>query len=312
MKPAVSTLAAAALLASCGYVGPPLPPALDIPSRVTDLRAVEYGDNIRVEFTLPPLTTEGLPLTSVRSVELRAAVPGGTASTFDVPAVTPGPLGRLVPAREWIGQDVVLTVHATGPKGKASDWSNPVTVHVDTPLPRPVNLKAENAEQGVRLTWQGGSAHYRIFRAEGDQKPEQRAEIDSAEYLDTTIHFGMRYQYFVQAIAGPVQQSEVSEPATITPQDVFPPAVPRGISAVAGVNAIELAWERNTEPNFKGYDVYRSVDGAPFEKIASEITAPAYSDHQVETGKTYRYEVSAVDLSGLESERSAPQQVTAQ
>ncbi len=101
------TLAAAVLLAGCGYIGPPQAPALDIPSRVTDLRAVEYGENIRVEFTLPPLTTEGLPLTSVRSVELRAAVSGGTPSIFDVPAVGPGPLGRLIPAREWIGKDVV-------------------------------------------------------------------------------------------------------------------------------------------------------------------------------------------------------------
>ncbi len=120
------------------------------------------------------------------------------------------------------------------------------------------------------------------------------------------------YQYLVQAVAGPTQQSEVSAPATITPKDIFPPAVPSGVSAVAGVNAIELAWERNTEPDFKGYNVYRSVDGGPFEKIASEITAPAYSDHQVESGNTYRYQVSAVDVNGLESQRSAPQQVTAQ
>jgi len=46
-----------ALMAGCGYPGEPKPPTLEIPSRVIDLRAAEYGSNILVEFTLPPLTT---------------------------------------------------------------------------------------------------------------------------------------------------------------------------------------------------------------------------------------------------------------
>ena len=43
--------------------------------------------------------------------------------------------------------------------------------------------------------------------------------------------------------------------------DTFPPAVPVGLMAVAGVNSIELAWQRNTEDDFAGYQVYRSTDG---------------------------------------------------
>ena len=84
------------------------------------------------------------------------------------------------------------------------------------------------------------------------------------------------------------------------------------MTATPGVNAIELAWDRNTESDFKGYNVFRSVEGGPFEKIASLIEAPTYSDHQVEVGKKYRYAVSAVDLTGNESQRSALQEVSAQ
>jgi fibronectin type 3 domain-containing protein len=36
---------------------------------------------------------------------------------------------------------------------------------------------------------------------------------------------------------------------------------------------------------------------------------PAYSDHGVEHGKTYRYEVSAIDQKGNESARSAAVEV---
>ena len=68
-------LVTTALLCGCGYIGPILPPALDIPQRATDLRAAEYGDRIVAYFTLPALTTEGLPLKSVESVEVVAGVP---------------------------------------------------------------------------------------------------------------------------------------------------------------------------------------------------------------------------------------------
>ena len=55
-------------VSGCAYVGDPKPPTLDIPQRVTDLRATEYGAKILVGFTLPPLTTEGLGLTGVESI----------------------------------------------------------------------------------------------------------------------------------------------------------------------------------------------------------------------------------------------------
>ena len=58
--------------------------------------------------------------------------------------------------------------------------------------------------------------------------------------------------------------SVVSEPpAEITPKDKFPPEVPTGVTAAPGVNTIEVAWDRNTEADFKGYNVFRSVDGGP-------------------------------------------------
>ncbi len=52
----------------------------------------------------------------------------------------------------------------------------------------------------------------------------------------------------------------MAEATPITPVDTFAPAVPGAVTAVAGVNTIELlAWTRNGEPDFKGYNVYRSL-----------------------------------------------------
>jgi fibronectin type 3 domain-containing protein len=138
------------------------------------------------------------------------------------------------------------------------------------------------------------------------------ADTDKPEYLDASAQFGMRYQYMVLAFADEKddkQQSLVSDPAaTPTLIDTFAPEVPAGITAAAGVNTIELEWERNTEADFKGYNIFRSVDGAPFEKVASLIEAPTYSDTNVQPGKTYRYSISSVDLVGNESARSEPVQ----
>ena len=297
----------ASLLSACGYVGPPMPPTLDIPVAINDFRAWEYGGDIELEFTLPDKTTEGLPLTSVRSLEVRVG-----DAVISLPVSKPGPVSDRIPATDWIGKDVVLTVRATGPKGKPSAWSNPAALSVIQPLATPSAPKLENVARGVDLTWTGAGPRYRIFRAEGDGQPQQLAESDNPRYLDDTTSFGIRYRYLVLAIAGDRQWSLMSEPAEITPVDRFPPAVPEGLAPVATPQSIELAWTRNTEPDFRGYNIFRSTDNAPFEKIATLVELPAFSDSKVEPGKKYRYAISAVDLTGNESAQSAPVEATAQ
>jgi len=298
---------AAATLCACGYVGPPMPPTLDIPVTITDFRAWESGDNIEFAFTLLDKTTENLPLKEVRSMELRV-----DEKLTMLRASKPGAITEQVPAREWIGKTVLLAVRATGPKGKASEWSNPVSLFVIQPLATPSAPKPLNVERGVELTWTGTGPRYRIFRAEGNGQPQQLADSDAPRYLDETTVYGTRYRYLVQAIAAENQWSVVSEAAEITPEDKFPPAVPEGLAPVPTPQSIELSWTRNTEADFRGYNLFRSVDNGPFAMIAPLIEVPAYSDSKIEAGKKYRYAISAVDLTGNESERTAPVEATAQ
>src|SRR5262249_40032149 len=107
--------------------------------------------------------------------------------------------------------------------------------------------------------------------------------------------------YRVQSIAGEKQWSDVTDAVSITPVDRFPPVVPQGLRVIMGDNAIELGWNRNVESDFQGYNVYRSAGDAPFEKIASLITAPTFNDDKVQAGRKYRYRVTAVDMIGNES-----------
>ena len=309
MRPWFAAVAAATLCA-CGYVGPPQPPTLDIPATVTDFRAWESGDKIEIEFTLPAVTTEALPLKSVRAVELRIQAPDEKILALSVTA--PGPFTSEIPAGNWVGKSIVLSVRATGPRGKASSWSNQALLTVIPPLSPPSTPRLQNIARGVELTWTGKGPRYRIFRAEADGQPQPLADSDTPRYLDESTSYGTRYRYLVQAIAAENQWSVVSDAAEIRPVDIFPPAMPEGVSAVPTPQSIELAWTRNTESDFRGYNILRSTDGGPFERIASLIEAPTYSDSKIEPGKKYRYTVSAVDVTGNESAQSAPVEAVAQ
>ena len=104
-------------------------------------------------------------------------------------------------------------------------------------------------------------------------------------------------------------ESLPSKAGESTPKDIFPPSVPERMTALAGPDSVEVSWQRSPEPDLKGYYLYRSVNGAPFEQQGNLLMVPTYSDRDVQHGKTYRYEVSATDQKGNVSEKSAPAEV---
>lgn len=321
MNRVVVVSTALCVLAGCGYVGDPLPPALNIPVDVRDLRTAEYGEEITTEFTLSNVTTDGLPITEFTEVELAIGVRpdpfsveawASGATRYKVNVNAPGPVEYRVSINSWIGKPTMIAVRAAGPKGKWSNWSNFANLDVISPVASPQNVEVRNVENGVAVRWQSAAPKFRVFRAEGDGMPQPIGDADKPEFIDETTVYGTRYQYLVQALASETQQSVVAGPFTITPDDTFPPAVPAGVSGVATPQSIELAWERNSESDFASYNIYRAADQGAFTAIATGVEVPTYSDTRVERGKKYRYEVSSVDAKGNQSARSAPVEVVAQ
>jgi fibronectin type 3 domain-containing protein len=104
---------------------------------------------------------------------------------------------------------------------------------------------------------------------------------------------------------GKETESEVSDTVTLTPKDVFPPAVPTGLHAIIGTRTVELSWDRDVEPDLAGYHLYRAEGDGQLTQVPAKLVAPSYSDHEVHAGGHYRYAVSAYDLTGNESARSA-------
>jgi hypothetical protein len=145
-------------------------------------------------------------------------------------------------------------------------------------------------------------------------------DVRQGQALDKSIHFGETYEYRAQrvsrvTVAGTTLEltSELSPPVRIEAMDVFPPATPTGLVAVAvrpengGPAAIDLSWEPDAEADVAGYVVYRREDDGSWQRISPSepVVGPAFHDAQVQPGHTYRYAVSAVDEGGHESARSA-------
>ena len=155
---------------------------------------------------------------------------------------------------------------------------------------------------------------------------EPAARLDHA--LDSSIQFGGTYEYRAQRVARVSVNGEtlelagpLSSPVRIEAVNKYPPAAPRGLAAVATAGtagaglAIDLNWQPNTETDLAGYVVYRREAGAPegaWQQISPQllVVEPEFHDANVQPGHSYMYAVSAVDLQGHESARSAPAEET--
>lgn len=329
----LSVAAVVLLLNGCGYEGDPKPPALMRPLKASDLSAVEHGANIVVTFTLPQDTTEGLPIKGVPDVELRIGaapspwnqdawvsnsdrVPVPAQPAVPVPANAPvspatarAKLARRieVDAAKYVGKAAVVGVRVHGPKGRDDGWAT-FGIDVVPVLAAPRDLKAVDAPNAVHLTWVGDAPSYRIFHRLGDGDWVPLGTSTSPSFDDKTFEYGKTWQYYVQAIrpAGDATaESEPSSAITFTPKDVFPPAVPTGLTVIAGAKSAELSWDAVTDVDLAGYRVYRNG-----VKVADGLTMNSYSDKDVVAGMKYSYQVSSVDLSGNESSKSVAFELT--
>ena len=101
-------------------------------------------------------------------------------------------------------------------------------------------------------------------------------------------------------------EGEDSPVVRVVAHDVFPPAVPTGLQAVASGEGqkpfVDLIWAPVTNPDLAGYNVYRHESDGSASKLNSDLVkSPAYRDATGTPGTTYVYSVSSVDVRGNES-----------
>ena len=312
--------AASGFLAGCGAVGDPMPPALEIPARSSDLEAVQRGDRLILAWTSPALTTEGQPLEGLeRAVVVVLDIEGASAGESEFEArgrelsVVERPeagsrIERRAPLPAPPGRRVALAVKYYGRRNRAAGLSNIVEVEIVRAPAAPQAPRAEAQPGGIRLAWPAveSADGYQVYRS----TPERpgfalAATLDTPSFTDADFVWKAAYSYFVRAfgkISTGVVESAESPVVVVAPEDTFAPSTPAGLQAVAGESAVELSWNLSPEADTAGYHVYRG--GERLNTVP--LSAPAFSDRGTGRGRQYSYTVSAVDDKGNESPPSAP------
>lgn len=243
---------------------------------------------------------------------------------------------------------IALQNHA----GQSADGSNAAFAAAGSAPPMIEGLRAQVRNDGVVLSWDPAATTTGALWAARIQRTRVGAPPSSAvpaaklanatgvevreqvllvkatapaglqQALDPTAIFGETYRYAVQRqqetdLDGHTVQTwgAPGAPVFVAVKDIFPPAVPADVAAVAdaGAHSIDLSWTPDTEADLAGYIVYRRAVDAPgnagmtqrISPAGAPLQTPAFRDSNAQPGERYAYSVTAVDARGNESQHSA-------
>jgi hypothetical protein len=346
--PALTALAASLVLAGCGMPGAPLPPSLNLPDPVNNLTAVRAGGEVKLAWTNPSKNTDKLLLKGPIAVRIcRSKAPAASCAaiaTLELAPRSEGAFTDTLPPPLATGAPRPLTyfVELDNRKGRAAGLSNGAQVLAGQAPAAIAGLAAELRRDGIELHWTPGSPDaaptpvrlVRTLVTPADKKPKEGLLTPPAEpgernllventrashALDADVRMGSSYEYRAQrvarvSVAGKLLELDgpLTAPVRIDAVNVFPPATPKDLAAVAttlenGASpVIDLNWQPGAEADLAGYIVYRRSGDGPWQRIspAQPVVGPSFRDAKVEPGHSYNYAVSAIDQDGHESPRS--------
>jgi hypothetical protein len=261
----------AALLTGCATPGAPLPPSLNIPNAVDNLKADRKGDTVTLSWTQPEQTTDGARVSKPGKMVLRRATSDNSAPStvreLPLQAMRKSDSAQPLAVQDSLAAILnstatpdfaIYSVDTLNNSGKSAGESNQVSVPLVPVLPAPESVQATTVSQGVSLEWKQTRAFqnrthltarfvYRIMRQrEGpDQQPTILKQLDAGNdvmrFIDTNIEWEKNYQYWITPVTiwekqdsgakGEVPGDD-SQHAHVTTQDIFPPAAPSSLQAV--------------------------------------------------------------------------------
>ena len=349
-----TALAYLLVLAGCGMPGEPQAPTLELPVPVSDLTATRTGDTVTLAWTMPKADTSKVPLkinepVPVRVCRAEASAPCTTAGELNL---LPGAKGNFTetlsgPIAAGSPRALSYSVELKNKRGRSAGMSNAAIVLAGQSPAAIAGLTAEVRRDGVALHWtpdptESPTTTVRLVRKllspQTDTKQKQSPLAPTAEpaeqsllvtssnahggALDNSAHFGQTYEYRAQRLVWFTAEDKkleldgpLSAPLRIDMVNIFAPAVPEGLVAVAAPGAapsIDLSWQPDTESYLAGYAVYRREGSGEWRKVSGEqpVTGPGFHDINVRASHSYEYAVTALGTNSRESARSAPAQET--
>jgi hypothetical protein len=336
-------------LAACGMVAPPQPPSLHMPQPATDLTARRVGNEVHLHWTMPKRATDRVLLKGPQDAHICRSIANSScdpAGDGKFAPETQADFTDHLPAALTSGppQLITYTVELRNHRGRSAGPSNRAWSASGSAPAEIMDLAAEIQPAGVLLHWQPTSEASTLIRIQRTLVPQanSRSHADDAALrkgaettaqqtlevnyapghdlgraYDKDAALDQTYRYIAQRVATVEIAGHKLEIATnptpvvtLITRDIFPPATPTGLVAVASPDehAIDLSWSPNMENDLAGYIVYRREVGSaatPSRISPPQPTAgPAFHDTTAAPGKHYAYSVSAIDHDSNESQRS--------
>src|SRR5258708_5736102 len=206
----LAVVAALGWITGCASIGPPLPPSLELPRPPSDLHASRKGNQVKLTWTIPALTTDRQSVRYLGKTRVCRSL-AATIKQCETAVGEAAPPADFASSRKSKSQKVrasftdilpsaVQQEHPTGfatyavevlnKAGKGAGISNQVHVALVPTLPPFDGFGARTTAQGVLLSWKcsAGSVPrrgeikylFRIYRREEGKASETRiAQVDS-------------------------------------------------------------------------------------------------------------------------------------
>jgi len=195
-----------------------------------------------------------------------------------------------------------------------------------TPPAQVQNLRAQAVDTGdtpgVHLTWDANGESdlrgYLVERTTRVSDGEEGVEVDDRFFAENNVPLTepgyidpvpvdspSRYAYRLVAVDQAWNRSEPSEIVIARMPDKLPPSRPFMRHVRMAKGKVEVAWQANVDDDLAGYRVHRSVDDQNFTALFKEpVTGLEHFDEDGELQQVYHYRVTALDVTGNESEPS--------
>ena len=170
----------------------------------------------------------------------------------------------------------------------------------------PTGLRAEVDSLGaVHLSWQAGKDEdlhgYRLYRGEtkGEELiPITNKAILSTSYIDSVRldNLNAKVYYALTALDERYNQSELSETIVVRKPTRIPPTTPLIVEVKASEAGNIIRWEASEDSFLAGFVLTRTAQDSTQQRQSWKIEDTqqrSYVDKEIETGKTYSYQLTA-------------------
>ncbi|MEW6606191.1 MAG: PKD domain-containing protein [bacterium] len=205
----------------------------------------------------------------------------------------------------------ITAVDTSGNESELSQINSEIPEDLTKPGP-PWGLSAIGGENIVYLGWIGSIdtvAGYNVYRKPaGGNYTKIASLVKDTYYDDTDVIADTTYYYYIKAesefgIESDASNESYATPYVTPPLDTTPPARPTVTDITEKETEIDLVWSKSTEGDWASYHVYKLIDST-WEEV-DNITDRGhnyYADYGLQPDTTYKYKMTARDISLNESD----------